>query len=73
MRAARSEIFSSRIVVSVARATEATNGVPPKVDPWLPGPSVRATSSRARVAPMGTPLASALARVMMSGSTPAYS
>src|SRR5437867_1840782 len=68
--AARSGIFSPSTVWSVASATEVTNGVPPNVEPCVPGPSARATSSRVSMAPIGTPLASALARVMTSGSIP---
>src|SRR5438876_2433037 len=70
IRAARSGIFSPSTVWSVASATEVTNGVPPNVEPCVPGPSARATSSRVSMAPIGTPLASALARVMTSGSIP---
>ncbi len=73
MRAARSGIFSSITVARVASATELTKGVPPKVDPCVPGVRTLATSSRASMAPIGTPLARALATVMMSGSTPACS
>ncbi len=54
----------------MASATEATNGVPPNVDAWVPAVSPRATGSRATMAPMGTPFASPLASVMISGSTP---
>src|SRR6185437_10086442 len=45
-------------------------GLPPKVDAWLPGMKLAATSSRASMAPSGKPPPSALARVMMSGLTP---
>ena len=54
----------------VASATEVTNGVPPKVDPWVPAIRTLAMSSRVSMAPIGTPLASAFASVMMSGSIP---
>ena len=72
-RAARSGIFSSMMVWRVASATEVTNGVPPNVEPCVPGPRARAISSRVSIAPMGTPLARALANVMISGSIPACS
>src|SRR5439155_759382 len=39
IRAARSGIFSPSTVWSVASATEVTNGVPPNVEPCVPGPS----------------------------------
>ena len=56
--------------MSTVSPTAVANGLPPKVLPWLPGPNADATSSVARVAPMGTPLARALASVMTSGATP---
>ena len=73
MRSARSGSRSSTSVVNTVRPTAVAKGLPPKVVPWLPGVNTRATSSVARVAPMGTPLARALASVMMSGATPACS
>src|SRR5262249_27702284 len=68
--AARSGIFSSSTVVKLAIATAVTNGLPPNVVPCVPGVSTLPTSRVASVAPMGRPFASALATVMMSGSTP---
>ena len=68
--AARSQSLPSRIVVSVASATEVMNGVPPNVEPCVPAISTLAISSRVSMAPIGTPLARALASVMMSGSMP---
>ena len=73
IRAARSGSLSPITVVSVARATCVTNGVPPKVEPCEPAVSTDAASSRQSMAPMGTPLASAFASVITSGSTPACS
>ena len=70
MAAARSGRRSSISVVNTVRPTAVTNGLPPKVEPWVPGVNADATLSVARVAPIGTPLASALASVMMSGSMP---
>ena len=54
----------------VASATEVMNGVPPKVEPCVPATRTLAISSRVSMAPMGTPLARAFARVMISGSIP---
>ncbi len=73
MRSARSGSRSSTSVVNTVSPTAVANGLPPKVEPWLPGVKTCATSSVASVAPIGTPLASALASVMMSGVTPACS
>src|SRR5215475_14466298 len=70
MRAARSASLSSSSVAKTVTPTAVASGLPPKVEPWLPGVKALATLSVARVAPMGTPLARALARVMMSGATP---
>ena len=70
MRAARSGSFSSSSVVSTVSPTAVANGLPPKVLPWVPGVKAWATSSVASVAPIGIPLARALATVMMSGSMP---
>ena len=58
------------MVSSTATAAAETRGVPPKVVAWVPGPKDAATFSVARQAPMGSPLAMALARVMTSGVTP---
>src|SRR5258705_1781531 len=68
--AARSGSRSSMRGGKTAKPTAGTNGLPPKVEPWVPGVNADATLSVARVAPIGTPLASALASVMMSGSIP---
>ncbi len=68
--AALSGILSPMIAVSVASATEVTNAEPANVEPWVPALSAWATCSRQSMAPMGMPLASALASVMTSGSTP---
>ena len=56
--------------MKVATPTVVANGLPPKVVPWLPATSTRAHASRATIAPIGIPLASAFASVMTSGSTP---
>src|SRR5688572_27077467 len=68
--ASRSGSLSPMTVVSMASATEVTNAEPAKVEPWEPAVSTEATCSRQSMAPMGMPLASALASVMTSGSTP---
>ncbi len=70
MAAARSGSRSSIRVAKTVTPTAVANGLPPKVEPWVPGVNADATLSVARVAPIGTPLARALARVMMSGSIP---
>src|SRR5678815_2511141 len=70
MEAARSGRRSSIRVANTVTPTAVTNGLPPNVEPWVPGVNADATLSVASVAPIGTPLASALARVMMSGSIP---
>ena len=69
-RSARSGSRSSSIVVKVATPTVVANGFPPNVVPWLPAIITRAHASRATIAPIGIPLARALARVITSGSTP---
>src|SRR5512134_163303 len=56
----------SRTTLAAAQQT----GFPPKVLPCEPGPNAWATSSRATTAPSGSPLASPLARVTMSGIRP---
>ena len=53
----------------VAWAAAQVTGLPPKVEMVLPC-MLSAISGVAIVAPMGTPLAMPLAKVMMSGSTP---
>ena len=58
-------------VSMTVRAARQASGLPPKVDPWVPGAKTSAAGPRARQAPMGTPLASPLARVMTSGLYPA--
>src|SRR5574337_1199328 len=68
--AARSGNCASRISVSTAWATVVMNGLPPKVDAWLPGTKASATPSFASMAPIGNPPPSPLASVMMSGSIP---
>ena len=54
-------------------AAAATTGPAPKVLAWVPGTKAPATSSVASSAPMGRPLANALARVMTSGVMPKFS
>jgi len=61
--------FSSSMTSIVARAAVQVTGLPPNVEIVLPC-MLSATSGVAIVAPMGTPLAMPLAKVMMSGSTP---
>ena len=56
--------------MKVATPTVVANGFPPNVVPWVPAIITRATLSRATIAPIGMPLASALASVITSGSTP---
>src|SRR5574337_1528650 len=68
--AARSGNCAPRISVSTAWATVVMNGLPPKVDAWLPGTKASATPSFASMAPIGNPPPSPLASVMMSGSIP---
>ena len=57
----------------MASATAEASAVPPKVLAWLPGVRCIPTCSVASMAPMGKPLASALAELMMSGVTPSHS
>ena len=54
----------------VATAAAVLNGFPPNVQACDPTPNPDATSSVHPMAPMGTPLPSPLARVMMSGVIP---
>ena len=42
----------------------------PKVEAWVPGMKTAASFSVVSIAPIGSPLANALARVMISGTTP---
>ena len=51
----------------------AHSGFPPNVVAWVPGANPDATVSVHPMAPMGTPLPSALATVTMSGAIPACS
>ena len=48
----------------------AATGLPPKVLPWLPGPSRVAARPLAMQAPIGNPLPSPLATVTRSAVTP---
>jgi hypothetical protein len=56
------------IVFSTASAAAHASGLPPKVEPWLPGSKVSAAAPRARQAPIGTPFASPFATATTSGS-----
>ena len=59
---------SSRCRMLSAPAQQA--GLPPKVEPWLPGVSTFCTFSPSSVAPSGSPPPSPLAVETMSGWTP---
>ena len=61
---------SAFMVLITALAAAQARGLPPKVVPWVPGVKVRASSGEATMAPMGTPPPRALAREIMSGTTP---
>ncbi len=61
---------SAAIVSSTASAAAQHTGLPPKVEPWLPGPSRSAASPKAMQAPIGRPPPSPLASVTTSGATP---
>ncbi len=65
-----SSTSSSSVALIAAHAAAVERKFPPKVDAWLPGPNEAATVSLASIAPMATPPASPLARVIISGSTP---
>ena len=59
---------------TTARPTAAPSGLPPKVEPWLPGCSTPRTSSEDTTAETGTiPPPSALPSTYMSGTTPSIS
>ncbi len=58
------------MVSITASAAAAATGLPPKVVPWLPGPSREPASPSATQAPIGMPPPSPLARVTTSGTTP---
>ena len=60
-RPARSASLSSMSVLKTVTPTAVASGLPPNVEPCVPGVKALATSSVASVAPIGTPLASALA------------
>ena len=68
--AARAAKPSFSIVSTTASPAAHARGLPPKVEPCLPGPSTAAASPRAMQAPIGTPLPSALAVVITSGAMP---
>src|SRR3989442_4917875 len=63
----------SAIVRSTSSATVATSGPPPNVVAWSPGLSAAAIAFVTSTAPIGSPPASGLASVTMSGSTPVCS
>src|SRR5690606_4284519 len=58
---------------TTSSATARTSGPPPKVVPWSPGRIAEATASVISTAPIGSPPASGLASVRMSGTTPVAS
>ena len=58
------------MIFTTSRAAAVARGVPPKVVAWLPKSNPFAASFVAIMAPMGIPLARALARVMISGVIP---
>ncbi len=58
------------MVSMTASAAAAATGLPPKVVPWLPGPSRDPAAPTATVAPIGKPPPSPLASVTTSGVTP---
>src|SRR5882672_2014084 len=62
---------SSSMTASVASAATQARGLPPKVEPCLPGVKASATAPLARHAPIGNPFASPLASVTTSGLMPA--
>ena len=59
---------SSKSIVA-SDAAQAT-GLPPNVEPWVPGPQASMMSARAIMAPSGMPLAMPFAVNTMSGLTP---
>src|SRR6185436_9099509 len=67
---ARAPRCSSSMIASVVRAATHANGLPPKVEPCLPGVKTFAAAPLAKHAPIGKPLASPLASVMTSGLMP---
>ena len=58
------------MVLTVVAAAAVTNGFPPNVAAWVPGTKLSAMCRFANIAPMGTPLPSAFAIVITSGTTP---
>jgi hypothetical protein len=63
----RSASLSSSIWFITVRPTAQENGLPPKVEPWFPGPSISAALPRARHTPIGMPFPNPLASVTISG------
>ena len=53
-----------------AQPTAQARGLPPKVEPCVPGPNDGAMRSVVSIAPMGKPLPRAFALVRMSGAMP---
>ena len=66
-----SRSFSSAITSSVVKPAVVANGLPPNVEPCLPGTKVSAAAPRAKQAPIGTPEPKPLARLITSGKIPA--
>ena len=64
---------SASMTSSTALATVQANGLPPKVEPWVPAVMPDAARAVARQAPTGKPPPSPLAMPAMSGVTPACS
>ena len=56
------------VINKFSNAAAAQMGLPPNVEPWLPGVRVSCTASPSRQTPMGRPPASPLAVVTISGS-----
>ena len=56
--------------LSMLSAPAQQTGLPPKVEPWLPGVRMSATFSPSMVAPIGRPPPSPLAVETMSGLMP---
>ena len=77
-RAGNNIMRVARGIIQIAAEHQATathlyhmrKQLPPKVEPWSPGLNTSAISFFATTAPMGTPSAMPLARLIMSGSTP---
>ena len=64
---------SSETMSSTALPTAIASGLPPKVEPWLPGANAAATAAVARQAPIGKPPPRPLAIAITSGVTPTHS